>query len=55
MHMADALVSPAVAGVAGITAMALIGVSSKKVKSIQRDEIIPNGRYGCFHFRRSDD
>ncbi len=51
MHMADALVSPAVAGVAGITAMALIGVSSKKVKSIQRDEIIPlMGVMGAFIF-----
>lgn len=51
MHMADALVSPAVAGAAGITAMALIGISSKKVKSIQREEIIPlMGVMGAFIF-----
>lgn len=51
MHMADALVSPAVAGAAGITAAALIGFSSKKVKSIKREDIVPlMGIMGAFIF-----
>lgn len=51
MHMADALVSPAVAGVAGAAAVALIGVASHKVKSIKRDDIVPlMGVMGAFIF-----
>lgn len=51
MHMADALVSPAVAGIAGAVAIALIGISSKKVKSNGRDDIIPlMGVMGAFVF-----
>lgn len=51
MHMADALVSPAVAGVAGVAAAALIGISSKKVKEITRDDIVPlMGVMGAFIF-----
>lgn len=51
MHMADALVSPAVAGVAGIAAVTLIGVASKKVKTIKREDIVPlMGVMGAFIF-----
>lgn len=51
MHMADALVSPAVAGVAGAAAVALIGISSNKVKKIRRDDIVPlMGVMGAFVF-----
>lgn len=51
MHMADALVSPVVAGVAGAAAVALIGVASHKVKSITRDDIVPlMGVMGAFVF-----
>lgn len=51
MHMADALVSPAVAAVAGATAIALIGFSSKKVKEMHRDDLTPiMGVMGAFIF-----
>lgn len=51
MHMADALVSPAVAGVAGAVAVALIAVSSGKIKKIQREDIVPlMGVLGAFVF-----
>jgi len=51
MHMADALVSPAVAGVAGAAAAVLIGVASHKVKSIKREDIVPlMGVMGAFIF-----
>ena len=51
MHMADALVSPAVAGTAGAVAVALIAVASKKVKKIERDDIVPMmGVLGAFVF-----
>ena len=49
--MADALVSPAVAGVAGAAAAVLIGVASHKVKSIKREDIVPlMGVMGAFIF-----
>lgn len=49
--MADALVSPTVAAISGISAVALIGISSKKVKSIQREDIVPlMGVMGAFIF-----
>ncbi|MDE6682948.1 MAG: energy-coupling factor ABC transporter permease, partial [Muribaculaceae bacterium] len=49
--MADALVSPAVAGVAGAVAVALIAVSSGKIKKIERDDIVPlMGVLGAFVF-----
>lgn len=51
MHMADALVSPAVAAVAGAAAVALIAVASKRVKKIDREEIVPlMGVLGAFVF-----
>jgi cobalt/nickel transport system permease protein len=51
MHMADALVSPVVAGVAGAAAAVLIGISSHKVKAIRRDDIVPMmGVMGAFIF-----
>lgn len=51
MHMADALVSPAVAAVAGAAAVALIAVASKKVKKIEREDIVPlMGVLGAFVF-----
>ncbi len=51
MHMADALVSPAVAGVAGAVAVALIAVSSGKIKKIERNDIVPlMGVLGAFVF-----
>lgn len=51
MHMADALVSPAVAGVTGIGAAALIAVAAGKVKEIRREDIIPlMGVMGAFVF-----
>ena len=51
MHMADALVSPAVAGTAGAVAVALIAVASNKVKKIERDDIVPMmGVLGAFVF-----
>lgn len=51
MHLADALVSPAVAGVAGAVAVALIGMASSKVKKIERPDIVPlMGVMGAFIF-----
>lgn len=51
MHVADALVSPEVAAVAGAVSIALIGISSHKIKSIQRDDIVPlMGVMGAFIF-----
>ena len=51
MHMADALVSPAVAAGAGVAAAALIGVAAHKVKTIRRENIIPlMGVMGAFVF-----
>lgn len=51
MHVADALVSPAVATVAGAVSIALIGISSHKIKSIKRDDIVPlMGVMGAFIF-----
>lgn len=51
MHMADALVSPAVAGTAGAVAVVLIGIASQKVKRIRRDDIVPlMGIMGAFVF-----
>lgn len=51
MHMADALVSPAVAGTAGAAAAALIAVAAAKVKKIRRDDIVPlMGVMGAFVF-----
>lgn len=51
MHMADALVSPAVAGVTGIGAAALIAVAAGKVKDIRREDIVPlMGVMGAFVF-----
>ena len=51
MHMADALVSPAVAAVAGAAAASLIAVAATKVKKIRRDDIVPlMGVMGAFVF-----
>ncbi len=51
MHMADVLVSPPVAGAAGVAAAALIAISSRKLKSIHRDDIVPlMGVMGAFIF-----
>lgn len=51
MHMADALVSPVVAGSAGVIATTLIGIASYKVKKITRSDIIPlMGVMGAFIF-----
>lgn len=51
MHMADALVSPAVAAGAGAVAATLIAVAATKVKRIRRDDIVPlMGVMGAFVF-----
>ena len=51
MHMADALVSPAIAAGAGAVAATLIAVAASKVKNIRRDDIIPlMGVMGAFVF-----
>lgn len=51
MHMADALVSPAVAGAAGAGAAALIAVAARKVRDSERDDIVPlMGVMGAFVF-----
>lgn len=51
MHMADALVSPAVAAGAGAVAATMIAVAATKVKKIKRDDIIPlMGVMGAFVF-----
>ncbi len=51
MHMADALVSPPVALTAGVAAIALISIASKKVKEYGREDIVPlMGVMGAFVF-----
>ncbi len=51
MHMADALVSPAIAAGTGAIAATLIAVAASKVKQIRRDDIIPlMGVMGAFVF-----
>ena len=51
MHMADALVSPAVAGVAGVAAVGLLAVAAKKVNTNSSDKLIPlMGVMGAFIF-----
>ena len=51
MHMADALVSPSVAGVAGIISGALLVVAAKKVRNNEADNIVPlMGVMGAFIF-----
>ena len=51
MHMADALVSPAVAGAAGAAAIALLATAAKKVKTGTSDSIVPlMGVMGAFIF-----
>lgn len=51
MHMADALVSPAVAGIVGAVAVGFIAVSSSKIKKIRREDIVPlMGVLGAFVF-----
>lgn len=49
--MADALVSPAVAGGTAAVAVACIAVAAKKIKEIRRDDIVPlMGVMGAFVF-----
>lgn len=51
MHMADALVSPPVAAATAVVAATLIAVSTRKVKEIRRDDIVPlMGVMGAFVF-----
>ena len=51
MHMADALVSPVVAGVAGVVSGALLVIAAKKVKKNQTDNLVPlMGVMGAFVF-----
>lgn len=51
MHMADALVSPAIAAGTGAIGATLITVATTKVKQIRRDDIIPlMGVMGAFVF-----
>ena len=51
MHMADALVSPAIAAVAGVAATSLIAVAASKLKKSTRDDIVPlMGVMGAFVF-----
>ena len=51
MHMADALVSPVVAGVAGIISGTLVVIAAKKVRNSQRESIVPlMGVMGAFIF-----
>lgn len=51
MHMADALVSPPVAGVMGIISGALLVVAAKKVRNSQTENIVPlMGVMGAFIF-----
>lgn len=51
MHMADALVSPAVATASAVAAATLIGISAKKVGKSQREDIVPlMGVMGAFVF-----
>lgn len=51
MHMADALVSPAIAGVTGIISGALVVVAVKKIRNSQAENIVPlMGVMGAFIF-----
>lgn len=51
MHMADALVSPLTAGVAGILSGALVVVAAKKVRNSETENIVPlMGVMGAFIF-----
>lgn len=51
MHMADALVSPAVAGVAGIISGALVVVAARKIRNSHEENIVPlMGVMGAFIF-----
>lgn len=51
MHMADALVSPAVAAVTGAAAVILTAVAARKTKRNQREDLIPlMGVMGAFIF-----
>lgn len=51
MHMADALVSPAVAGAAGLISGALIVVGARKIKNHAAENIVPlMGVMGAFIF-----
>jgi len=56
MHMADALISPAVGGTLWAGAAGLIAYSSKKVKQDMDDRRIPlMGVLGAFILRRPND
>lgn len=56
MHMADALVSPAVAGVAAAVSVTLLAVSARKVKKSATENLVPlMGVMGAFVFGRPDD
>jgi len=51
MHMADALVSPAVAGVAAAVSVTLLAVSARKVKKSATENLVPlMGVMGAFVF-----
>lgn len=51
MHMADALVSPAIAAGTGVAATALIAVAASKIKKDRRTDIVPlMGVMGAFVF-----
>ncbi len=51
MHMADALISPAVAVGGGVVAAAMIAVAAKKISHIRREDIVPlMGVMGAFVF-----
>lgn len=51
MHMADALVSPIVAGMAGIVSGTLVVIAAKKIKKSQTENIVPlMGVMGAFIF-----
>ena len=51
MHMADALVSPAVAGAAAAVSVTLLAVSARKIKRTDSEKIVPlMGVMGAFVF-----
>lgn len=51
MHMADALVSPAIAGMTGIISGALVVVAAKKIRNGQAENMVPlMGVMGAFIF-----
>ena len=51
MHMADALVSPAVAGAAAAVSVTLLAVSARKIKRGDSENIVPlMGVMGAFVF-----